>query len=434
MALSPTTRRRAPAAAGPVEAYRRAVNPRKAEVLESLGWLNTFPQAQGSWLRDARGRRFLDMVAGFGAIGLGHRHPRVMRALQEALGAEGGPFTVPVGLLTAQGELAARLCGLAGGGLRKVFFGNSGTEGIELALKLAMAATGRSHFITAERGYHGLTLGAMSVMGYDSWLEPLPARAFPAQRVAVGDVDAVASAMQRAAVAAVVIEVVQGLGGGHSWEASELRMLAALCRKRGALLIVDEVLTGIGRTGSWFAFQEAGIEPSVVVTSKGLTAGVVPLCAVMMSDDAYDGLFSGPARAMIHSSTFEGNLLAMTSGLTCLRVIEREGVLDNVRALGRRLRTGLEALMGEPIGVRSVRGRGLLLAVEVEGLDQPDDAYGGVACCQELYKRGVIAYTAGHAPNCVKLTPPLTLSEAEVDTFLDRLHSALTEVQAMRGS
>ena len=433
MAVSPTTRRRAPAAAGPVEAYRRAVNPRKVEVLESLGWLNSFREARGSWLTDAQGRRYLDMVAGFGAIGLGHRHPRLMRALSEALG-EGGPFTVPVGVPAGQGELAARLCELAGGGLRKVFFGNSGAEGIELALKLAMAATGRSHFITTERGYHGLTLGAMSVMGHDTWLEQLPARAFPAQRVPVGDVDAVASAMQRAAIAAVVIEVVQGLGGGHAWEPSELRMLAALCRKRGTMLIVDEVLTGVGRTGSWFAFQEAGIEPSVVVTSKGLTGGAVPLCAVMMSNEAYEGLFSGPARAMIHSSTFEGNLLAMTSGLTCLRVIEEEDVIGNVRAAGQRLRGGLEALQREPLGVRSVRGRGLLIAVEVEGLDDPDDAYGGVVCCQELYKRGVIAYTAGHAPSCVKLTPPLTISGAEIDTFLDRLHSALTEVQAMRGA
>ena len=433
MAVSPTTRRRAPAAAGPVEAYRRAVNPRKVEVLESLGWLNSFREARGSWLTDAQGRRYLDMVAGFGAIGLGHRHPRLMRALSETL-AEGGPFTVPVGVPAGQGELATRLCELAGGGLRKVFFGNSGAEGIELALKLAMAATGRSHFITTERGYHGLTLGAMSVMGHDTWLEQLPARAFPAQRVPVGDVDAVASAMQRAAIAAVVIEVVQGLGGGHAWEPSELRMLAALCRKRGALLIVDEVLTGVGRTGSWFAFQEAGIEPSVVVTSKGLTGGAVPLCAVMMSDEAYEGLFSGPARAMIHSSTFEGNLLAMTSGLTCLRVIEEEDVIGNVGAAGQRLRGGLEALLREPLGVRSVRGRGLLLAVEVEGLDDPDDAYGGVVCCQELYKRGVIAYTAGHAPSCVKLTPPLTISGTEIGTFLDRLHSALTEVQAMRGA
>lgn len=430
MAVSPTTRRRAALRADPVEAYRQAVNPRKAEVLESLGCLNTFPWARGAFVRDAAGRTFLDMAAGFGAVGLGHRHPRLMRALSEALSG-GGPFTVPVGLPAAQGELASRLLQLAGAGLGKVYFGNSGAEGIEVALKLAMAATGRSHFISVQGAYHGLTLGAMSVIGHDSWLEPLPAQAFPAQRVALGDLDAVASAMHRAAIAAVVIEVVQGLNGGHAWETSELRMVAALCRKRGALLVVDEALTGVGRTGPWFAFQESGIEPSVVVTSKGLTGGAIPNCAVLMRDEVYDSLFSGPTRATIHGSTFEGSLLAMTAGLTCLRVIEEEGLLENVRQASQRLQSGLNALMAEGLGVRALRGRGLLLAIEVEGLDHPDD--GGVACCRELYRRGVIAYTAGHAPSCLMLTPPLTLNAGEVDTFLERLHAALEAVQAMRG-
>ena len=411
--------------------YARAVNPRKVEVLESLGWLNTFSSASGLWLVDHECRRYLDMVCGFGAATLGHRHPRVMDALTEVL-AGGGPFTVPVGVPSRTGRLAARLCDLAGGGLRKVYFGNSGAEGIELAMKLAMAATGRHHFISMERGYHGLTLGAMSAMGSETWQEPLPARAFSSERVPLGDVAAVEAAMQRSATAAVIVEVVQGLGGGRAWEASRLRSLADACRKAGALLVIDEVLTGIGRTGAWFAFQAAGIEPSVVVVSKGLTGGAIPLCAVLMAEDVYDGLFSGPTRAMIHSSTFEGNLLAMTAGLACLRVMEEESVLAHVTSVGERLRTGLEALMTEPLGVRAVRGRGLLLAIELEGLEDPEDAYGAVVCCQALMDRGVIAYTAGHAPNCVKLTPALTITAEEVDLFLERFRSALLEVQAMR--
>ncbi len=402
---------------GAVEAYRRAVHPARLETLEGAGGPLVFERAEGAWV-EAGDRRFLDLVCGYGTATLGHHPPRVMAVLRDAL-ASAEPFTHPVGVSPVAGRLADKLCALAGAGLTKVYFGNSGTEGIEAALKFALAKTGRDAFVHFSEAFHGFTLGALSLCGADAWRSPFPALGVTTLRTPFGDVAAVESWLAAQPVAGVVVEAVQGMAGARAWPVERLRELAELCRRHGALLIVDEVLTGAGRTGEWFAFQHAGIEPDVVVASKGLTGGAVPLCAVLMTDDVYWAVYGG--RPGIHSSTFEGNLLAMTAGLSVIEVIEDEGLVGHVVELSQNFERRLGELCDRDVGITDVRVNGLLIGVRVGDQVREGELWGAPALQQRLLDRDVLVKVAPQAPSWLQLTPPFTLQDLEVDFFFERL-------------
>jgi ornithine--oxo-acid transaminase len=412
-----------------IESYRAHVNPHRVQGFEALGWTEDFVAARGSFLIDASGRKVLDMSGCFGAVALGHHHPALDEALAEVL-ASGRPCTMPFGLPARVGALAERLCLLAGADLRKVYFGNSGAEGIEAAMKFAMIRTGRGSFVSFEGGYHGLTLGALGLMGGGPWQSPLPRLPFPGRLAPMGDLAAVERHLERGDIAAVVVEAVQGVGGGRAWSGDALHELGRLARRHGALLILDEVLTSLGRTGDWFAFQGVapGLRPDIVVASKGLTGGVIPLCAVLMTDDVFEPTYGPPGCASIHGSTLSSNAMAITAGLCSLEIMTREGLLERAVRLGERLGAGLRRLQDEGLGVCDVRGRGLLVCVGIPGVEEPGDALGAFACCQALRERGVIATVAAHAPSYLKLTPPLTITEGEVDLFLGALREVMVEL------
>lgn len=411
--------------ADPVEAYREAVNPFRYEIAEELGWPLSYSDAAGEHLTSSDGRRFLDLIAEYGAATLGHRHPKVVAALAAALRG-GSPCVVPIGLPDSAGLLARRLIELAGPPLERVYFCTGGAEAIESAMKFALAATGRQEFASFTGAFHGLTLGALSLAGNDYWREPLP-RWSPAGRhqVPFGDVAALDRILGRHDIAAVVVESIQGLGGVRAWPPDDLREVARRCAAHGAMLITDEVLTGIGRTGRWFAFQHAGIEPDLVVVSKGLTGGLVPVSAVLMSRAVHESVYSSIELANVHSSTFEGHLLGMVAGLTVLDVIEQEGLVGRAAATGARLRFGLEALQAERIGLTGVRGHGLLIAFQIEGTEGPTDPDRAATCMELLMDRGILVYPAAHDPSWLKLTPPLNLSDASVTHFLAALRESL---------
>jgi ornithine--oxo-acid transaminase len=418
--------------ADPVQAYREAVNPFRYEIAEELGWPLSYCDAAGEHLTAADGRRFLDLVAEYGAAILGHRHPEVVAALAAALHS-GPPCVVPIGLPDSAGYLAQRLIELAGPPLQRVYFCTGGAEAMESAMKFALAATGRQEFVSFSGDFHGLTPGALSLAGNGYWSEPLP-RWSPAGRhqVPFGDVAALDRVLDRHDVAAVAVESIQGLGGARAWAPDDLRAVAQSCAAHGAMLIADEVLTGIGRTGRWFAFQHAGIEPDLVVVSKGLTGGLVPVSAVLMSRAVHESVYSSIELANVHSSTFEGHLLGMVAGLTVLDVVEQEGLVARAAATGARLRCGLEAMQAERIGLTGVRGHGLLIAFQVEGLERPGDPDGAATCMELLMDRGILVYPAAHDPSWLKLTPPLNLSDASAMCFLAALRESLQSMTAGR--
>jgi ornithine--oxo-acid transaminase len=407
--------------------YRDFVNPLWPDLLSDIGLLREFVAGEGAYLIDDEGNRFLDFVAGFGAAALGHGHDELGRALAAAA-EHPAPGIAPWSISVETGPLAARLCRLAGASLSKVHFASGGAEAIDAALKFAAAATGKSSFLVCEGGFHGLTAAATGLSG-GQWAEPFPSIWPKVARVGVGDMAAIGAALAEHAPAAIVIEIIQGSGGAPEWDAPTLAQLSALAKATGTLVIVDEIVTGLGRTGEWFAFAGAGggFAPDMVVVSKVLTGGLVPGSAVLMREEIFQSVFSGRARAKIHGSTFSGARLAMTCGLAVLDIIEREDLLANVRRQGARLVEGMQALTSRGL-IAGVRGRGLLLAVDIVAGDAATRAAAASNACLGLMARGVLTGIGAHDGGLLRLTPPFVVGDDDVQLFLDALEDTLVEM------
>ncbi len=366
-----------------------------------------FTHGQGARLFDEQGREYLDALAGIAVNGLGHAHPRLVAALTEQVGRL--IHTSNIYRVREQELLADRLCALSG--LQEVFFGNSGSEANEGALKLVRLyghknGEPEAQTIVMERAWHGRTLATLAATASDKarkGFEPLPSGFIRVPYNDIGAVERAAAADAR--VRAVWIEVLQGEGGIQVANLDYVRALRRLCDERGWLLMIDEVQSGIGRTGKWFAHQWAGITPDVMTLAKGLGSGV-PIGALLTGGRAA-GVF-GPGQ---HGTTFGGGPLAMRAGIETLAIIESEGLMANAVAQGDRIRAGLKRELAGVAGVVEIRGMGLMIGVE---LDRP---------CGELVKQ---ALAAGLLINVtqdkvIRMLPPLILSAAEADLIVDRL-------------
>ena len=366
-----------------------------------------FTHGHGAWLVDESGEEYLDALAGIAVNGLGHAHPKLVAALAEQAGRL--IHTSNVYRVLEQEQLADRLCALSGAS--EVFFANSGTEANEGALKLVRLYGHRNgepeaQTLVMERAWHGRSLATLAATGSDKarkGFDPLPSGFI---RVPYNDL----AAIERAAAAdprvrAVWLEVLQGEGGIRVADADYVRTLRRLCDERGWLLMVDEVQSGIGRTGKWFGYQWAGVQPDVVTLAKGLGSGV-PIGAVLAG-----GRAAGVMQPGNHGSTFGGGPLACRAGLETLKIIEDERLMANAAARGEQLRAGFaRALAGLP-GVKSIRGQGLMLGIE---LDRP---------CGELVKAALAARLLINVTqdSVIRLLPPLVLSAAEADEIVARL-------------
>ena len=350
-------------------------------------------RGEGAHVWDESGREYVDLFGGIAVNALGHAHPALVGAVTaqlQTLGHVSNFFATG-----PQVELAERLLALAGGREGRVFFSNSGTEANEAAFKLTRQS-GRTHVVAAEGAFHGRTMGALALThkaAYREPFEPLPGHV---TWVPYGDVDALAAAVTDE-TAAVVLEPIQGEAGVVVPPEGYLAAARAITRERGALLWVDEVQTGIGRTGEWFA-HDAGLEPDVITLAKGLGGGI-PVGATVALGDAATLL--GPGN---HGTTFGGNPVACAAALAVLDTVEKEGLLEAVVARGALLTEGLLA----PDGVTAVSGRGLLLAAQLDG----DDA---AAVVQRGQDRGWLLNNTG--PDRLRFAPPLTLSESDVAAF-----------------
>jgi acetylornithine aminotransferase len=354
---------------------------------------------RGCWVWDTDGRRYLDALAGIAVNTLGHGHPRLVPALQQQISLlihSSNYYEVPL-----QEQLAARLCEISG--LTAAFFCNSGLEANECALKIARKyghdrGIGRPEIIVYEGAFHGRSIATLSASGnprVQRGFEPL-VEGFV--RVPLNDLAAVEDVARRHPdVVAVFLETIQGEGGIHAARADYLQGLRRLCDERGWLLMLDEVQCGIGRSGRWFAHQWAGILPDVMPLAKGLGSGV-PIGAVIAGPRAAQVL--GPGN---HGTTFGGNPLAMRAGVETLRIIEDDGLLAQVAAVGTALRAGLERELAGLPGVREIRGAGLMIGIE---LDRPCGALLGRAAQAGL----LISVTAERV---IRLLPPLILSADE---------------------
>lgn len=367
----------------------------------------SFTHGQGVWLWDAQGRKYLDALAGIGVSCLGHAHPRLVAAISEQ--AARVIHTSNIYEVPQQTELAARLAALSG--MRDVVFNNSGSEANEAAIKLAryyayQRGNSHAHIITMDSSWHGRTLATLAATGSDKarkGFEPLPSGFIQVPYNDAAAIRAAGDAEPR--VAAVLLEALQGEGGIRPSDAAFLREVRQLCTERGWLLMIDEVQSGIGRTGKWFAHQWADIVPDVMTLAKGL-AGGVPIGAMLAAGPAA-GVFTPGS----HGTTFGGGPLVCAAGLAVLDALESEHLLDNAHSVGGHLKARLaQELAGLP-GVADVRGRGLMLGIE---LARPC----GVLALRALEAGLLINVTRDRV---IRLLPPLVLSRAEADRIVDIL-------------
>lgn len=360
----------------------------------------TFERGEGTWLLADDGRRYLDFAAGIAVVALGHCHPAVTAAAHAQLDRLW--HTSNLYWTTPMAELAERLSARFGGA--EAFFCNSGAEAIEALLKYARKATGRAGIVALEGSFHGRTFGALSVTGQPAKrtaFEPLvPGVSF----ARLNDADSLRAACVVEPPACILLEPVQGEGGIHSATPEFLAAAAALAAETGALLALDEIQTGVGRTGSFFAFEQLGVRPSLVALAKGLANGL-PIGCLLVADEAAGAFVPGD-----HASTFGGNPVACAAACAVLDALTGE-LLADVQVRGARLAEGLAGLPA----VLETRGCGLLVGAE---LDRP--AAVAVAACLE---RGLLVSSAGE---CVlRLTPPLTVGADEVEQALAILAEVL---------
>jgi len=424
------------------ELSARHLNPQTERVLHAIGFDKVYERATASWLFDADGERYLDFLSGFGVFGVGRNHPVVRQALRDLLDTEVADM-VQMDAPLLPGLLAERLLARAPG-MQRVYFCNSGTEAVEAALKFARCATGKPRVLYCDHAYHGLTVGSLSLNGAEEFragFGPL----LPDTRIAFGDLEALERELRRGDVAALIMEPIQGKGVQVP-PPGFMRAAASALRAKGALLICDEVQTGIGRTGRFFAYEHEDVEPDIVTVAKALSGGFVPVGATMAKGWIFEKVYSSMDRVLVHDSTFGGNAMAMTAGLASLAVMEDEGLVDNAARTGARIYDALQALAERFEMISDVRGRGLIIGIEF-GKPRSLRLRGGWNMLQAarkglfaqivvvpLYQRHhVLTQVAGDHMDVIKILPPLVIGDEEVDCFIDAFSDVMESAHQGNG-
>ncbi len=339
-----------------LERYSKHVNHRFARVIELIGFNRVFTKAQGAWLWDQDGRPFLDFLGGYSVFNIGRNHPRVKQALVDWLEHDGASL-VQMECSPLAGLLAENLAKLTPGDLDTVLFTNTGAEATEVGLKMARKTTRRPRILYSESAFHGLTYGAISVSDDPMWRDGFEPFLPGCQKIPFDDLEALEHELDQDDVAAFITEPIQGEAGVRLPADNYLPEAARLCRKRGALLIVDEIQTGFGRTGRWFACDHWGVEPDIMLLSKGMSGGYVPVGAVVTRRRVFDRVFEDLPHAVVHTTTFGMNAMAMISALSCIEVMKEEGVVENAASAGADLIERLDALAGLAIDQHHIRSQ-----------------------------------------------------------------------------
>ncbi|MCL4312822.1 MAG: aspartate aminotransferase family protein [Actinobacteria bacterium] len=424
------------------ELHARYVNPQLPAMLRAIGFDRNYRKAYGAILIDDSGLEYLDLLAGFGVAGVGRNHPVVRKTLEYVLNGE-FPDLVQFDCPPLAGLLAEQLLKRAPH-LGRVYFCNSGTEAVEAALKFARFATKRPRVLYLEHAYHGLTAGSLSVNGnaeFRNGFGPLLADT----AIRMGDLDRLKRELRRGDVAALIVEPIQGKGvylppPGFLLEAQDL------LRQYGALFICDEVQSGVGRTGRFFAYEHEGLEPDLVTVAKALSGGFVPIGATLGRNWIHERVFSSLDRVLVHDSTFGANNLAMAAGLATLAVIDEEDLISRAASSGEFLINELRDRMHRWELLSDVRGRGLMIGFEFASPKSWQLKPGWWA--SETIRRGlfaqavvlalfhrhrVLTQVSGDRVNIIKLLPPLGISDEQIKWFLDAFDEVMHDAHRSKG-
>jgi putrescine aminotransferase len=394
--------------------YESFINPGLARLLRFMGLSAVEREADGSVVTDWEGKPMIDCVGGYGTFTLGHRHPRVIAAVEEQL--KKMPLSSKVMLSEPMAELAEKLARITPGDLTYTFVCNSGTEAVEGAIKLARIATGRTRIISMLNSFHGKTMGSLSASGKDLYRAPFQPLLPGFAHVPFGDPDLLENAMDED-TAAVILEPIQGEAGIIVPPPGYLKRVRELCDRKGILLIADEVQTGMGRTGMMFACEEERVVPDIMCLAKALGGGVMPIGAFVARPHLYVRYNDAP---LLHTSTFGGNPLACAAANAAIDVLLEEKLYEEAAVKGNYLISRLSMLAEEyPGTIAEVRGKGLMIGVEFA-----NEAVGGIAM-SELIENGVLTAFALNNLRVTRIEPPLNIEKHQIEQVLETFRKAL---------
>jgi putrescine aminotransferase len=430
--------------------YAEHVNPAFVRLLGALGRGRVFVRAKGTSLFDADGDEYLDCVAGGGSVNLGHNPDALLERVREMLGDD-APAVVHGGVPVHAASFAASLAELTSP-LTRVLLSTTGSEAVESAVKLARAATKRKPILYCKGGFHGTGLGALSILGSGRLRDPFEPLVGECYEIPFDDLAALAKALGERKHAAFVVEPIQAEAGVVVPHKDYLREARALCAKSGALFVLDEVRTGLGRTGSMFAFQDpylGGFVPDVLVLGESLGGGLVPFSCAVTTPDIHDRAYGRLDRSDMHGSTFSGWALGSRVALATLELARDQALADAAKARGEQLLDRLRDALDDHPFVTSVRGRGLLVGIE---LGPAKAGSGGgllgrllpgvvdlvsrrvfgqwLAVC--LLERGIVTQPASLQWNVLQVEPPLTVTEAEIDRVAETIADVLGRYRDLR--
>ncbi len=428
--------------------HDRYVNRTLVKVQRMIGFDKVYARAEGSYLYDREGLDYLDFLSGFGVFNMGRNHPVAQKAIRDVLELN-LPNMIQMDSALMSGLLAEalvkRLAKQGAPHLDAVFLCNSGTESVEGALKFAKAATGRSRLLSLNNSYHGLTHGALSVTGNPYFHEGFAPFLPGCDKVDLGDLSSLEHELKKNDVAAFIVELVQGKGVKFPKD-DYFNKAQALCRKYGTLFICDEVQTGLGRTGKWFAFEHWGLEPDILTLSKALSCGYVPAGAIITRRAIYQKTFSRLDRCIVHSTTFGRNNLACAAGLAALTILEDEKLPENAARMGLELERRLLELQAKHEIIKEVRVKGLMAAIEfaepssmmmkmgwkaIHAMDA--SLFPQLIVTPLLTQHRILTQVAANKADVVKILPPLIIGQKEIDRFIAAFDDVLNGLKKFPG-
>ena len=424
-------------------AYAEHVNPSFIQLLGVLGYGRVMTRASDVWVWDSEGRRYLDCLAAFGAVNLGHNHPKLVARLRELLDEQVMHFCL-TGPAAGAAALAEALASRLAAPLQISLFASSGAEAVEAGLKLARAATGRADFVYCDGGFHGTTFGTLSVMGAARLREPFEPLLAGCHRVPFGDLEALERTLKAHKCAAFLVEPLQAEGGVVLPPPGYLRAAQALCTARGTLMILDEIQTGLGRTGTLFAHQAEDVVPDVLCLAKALSGGIAAVSVAVTSRAWFDKAYGKSDRFDLHGSTYQGNAFSCAAALKTLELIDEENLVARSRERGAQLLDGLkQRLHGHPL-VKDVRGRGLLVGIEFGPtgsswldklapslVDKISEAMFGQWVAVKMLEAGILCQPSSSRWNVLRLEPPLTIGAEEIEMVIETVGTILDEYRGI---
>jgi len=425
------------------ELHEKYINSTLVKVFRTIKFDRVYAKAKGAYLWDKDGNRYLDMLSGFGVFGAGRNHPVVAQVIRDVLDLD-LPNMVQMDCAFLAGLFAEALIKKCPPHLDAVFFCNSGTEAVEASIKFARAATGRSKVAYLDHGWHGLTLGSLTIMGNDEFREGF-GDMLPGECVRYGDLEALEKVLSKKDIACLAIECIQGKGvripaDGYFQAAQEI------CRKYGTLLFCDEVQTGLGRAGKMFAFQHWNLEPDIVTVSKALSGGYVPVGAMITRRAVYQKVFNRMDRCWVHSTTFGRNNLAMACGLAALHILDQENLIERSAVQGQKLMDAINALKSKHEVIMEARGKGCMIGIEFHepkslGLKLAwkavhaahDGLFAQMVVMPLLDKHHILTQVSGNHGDIIRILPPFIISDEDIAYFVKSLDTVLEDSHQVTG-